>query len=118
MSKNKDDAEDHFQEILEAARDLYDLVNATKKRHARHILRRLEQVTYESVEGEDDDEFSAELCLNALDVLDAVRLRVTADHNLPYHEHGDLVHRWSVSRAAGENGVHVDPTFAEQVSHV
>lgn len=43
--------------------------------HFQDVLRRLEQVAYELVAGKDDDDLSSELCLNVLDVLDAVRLR-------------------------------------------
>jgi hypothetical protein len=105
-------AEERFQDIIDAARHLYEAVTATREGEAKHVLRRLERMVYEVNECHAAVEFAG-WCLNELDVLDAARLRLTADHDLPLHEHMEICHRFAVAEAAAENGVTIDPTFAD-----
>jgi hypothetical protein len=112
----KTKAEEKFAAIMEAAKGLYEAVCDVRKSEAKHVLRRLEQVAYESHEGEDDDEFSAAVCLNELDIIDAARQRLSADHDLPFNG-DDLTFRWSVARVLAKRGVKIDPTFANLERH-
>lgn len=115
MSKH-DKAEEKFQAILGAAKALYEAVCDVRKTESKYVLRRLEQIAYETHEGPDDSEFSASVCLNELDVIDAARQRLADDHGLPFNG-DDLSFRWTVANALAKRGITIDPTFADIGRH-